>query len=187
MTNEDQTQTIVSRRSFIKGCLQAGILTTLPTAAFAGRLDEPRYTTNFINSHTGESFKGVYRIGNRYMPDAFEKISYALRDFRTGDVHPIDPRLIDIITSLHLRSKTSEPFQIISGYRSPKTNSMLRRTSSGVAKNSYHMKGRAIDLRIPSYSTKKLRDIAQQMKAGGVGYYGSSNFIHLDTGDVRTW
>tara|TARA_B100002019_G_scaffold259382_1_gene244751 strand:+ start:417 stop:980 length:564 start_codon:yes stop_codon:yes gene_type:complete len=187
MTEEQQITEPTGRRGFIKNCLQVGVLTTLPSTAFAGRYDQPHYATHFKNSHTGETYKGVYRIGNKYLPDAFEQISYALRDFRTGEVHPIDPRLIDIITSLQIRAQTKLPFEIVSGYRSPKTNAMLRNTSTGVAKNSYHMKGRAVDLRIPSYSTSKLKNIALDMRAGGVGYYPKSNFIHLDTGDVRTW
>lgn len=176
-----------SRRTLLKSLATVGILTTIPGTAFASRLDEPRYSTMFKNAHTGETYSGVYRIGRRYLPDEFEKISHVLRDFRTGDVHAIDPRLIDIITSLHVRSGGTKPFEIISGYRSPKTNAMLRRNTHGVAQNSYHMKGQAIDLRLPGCATHELRNIACNMKAGGVGYYPSSDFVHVDTGDVRTW
>lgn len=183
----DTPDMTLSRRGLLKSLATVGVLTTLPGTALAGRLNEPHYSTSFRNTHTGESFDGVYRIGRRYLPDAFEKIGYVLRDFRTGDIHPIDPRLIDIITSLHIRSGGKTPFDIVSGYRSPKTNAMLRRTSTGVAKNSYHMKGQAIDLRLPGCSTKQLRNVACSLKAGGVGYYPRSNFVHVDTGDVRTW
>lgn len=143
----------------------------------------------FRNAHTGESFSGVYRVGNQYLPDAFHQINTVLRDFRTNDVHPMDPRIIDVLYSLHRMTGRNMPFEIISGYRSPKTNSMLRGRSakSGVAKKSFHMQGRAIDLRMEGFSTKRLRDLAKSLQAGGVGYYAKSNFIHIDTGDVRSW
>ena len=143
----------------------------------------------FRNAHTGESFSGVYRVGNKYLPDAFKQINMVLRDFRTDQVYPMDPRVIDIIYSVHRMTGQNTPFEIISGYRSPKTNSMLRggKSSSGVAKKSLHMEGRAIDLRMEGYSTKRIRDIAASLEAGGVGYYSKSNFVHLDSGDVRTW
>lgn len=141
----------------------------------------------FRNAHTGESFSGVYRVGNKYLPDAFKQINMVLRDFRTDQVYPMDPRVIDIIHAVHSRTGQHTPFEIISGYRSPKTNAMLRKTSSGVAKKSLHMEGRAIDLRMEGYSTKRIRDIATAVGAGGVGYYARSNFVHMDSGDVRTW
>lgn len=141
----------------------------------------------FRNTHTGESFSGVYRVGNKYLPDAFDRINYVLRDFRTGDVFPIDPRLIDIIYTVHQMTGRKEPYEIISGYRSPKTNSMLRRASTGVAKKSLHMSGQAIDVRIPGFSTTRIRDLACSLGAGGVGYYAKSDFVHMDTGDVRVW
>jgi uncharacterized protein YcbK (DUF882 family) len=141
----------------------------------------------FRNTHTGESFSGVYRVGNKYLPDAFDRINYVLRDFRTGDVFPIDPRLIDIIYTVHQMTRSNKPYEIISGYRSPKTNSMLRRASTGVAKKSLHMSGQAIDVRIPGFSTERIRDLACSLEAGGVGYYSRSDFVHMDTGDVRVW
>ena len=141
----------------------------------------------FRNAHTGESFSGVYRVGNKYLPDAFDKINYVLRDFRTNDVFPIDPRLIDIIYTVHQMSDTSRPYEVISGYRSPKTNNMLRKAGSGVAKKSFHMSGQAMDLRLPDFSSRRVYDLTKSLKAGGVGYYNSSNFVHIDTGTVRAW
>ena len=99
----------------------------------------------------------------------------------------MDPRVIDIIYTVHRMTGQNTPFEIISGYRSPKTNAMLRSNSSGVAKKSLHMEGRAIDLRMEGFSTRRLRDIASNLEAGGVGYYSRSNFVHIDSGDVRTW
>lgn len=161
-----------------------------PAMAASGNFGKVRggaREVSFTNSHTGESFSGVYRVGNKYLPDAFKRINYVLRDHRTGESFPIDPRLLDIIYTVHKRLPTNKPYEIISGYRSPKTNNMLRKASSGVAKKSLHMSGRAIDLRIPDFSTSRIRDAAKGLRAGGVGYYSRSNFVHLDTGDVRSW
>lgn len=187
LTQIDQDFSAFSRRDFLKTFMATGILSTLPAAVLAKQMNGPHYTLNLKNAHTGEKFQGVYRIGDYYVPEAFEELSFVLRDFRTGDVHPIDPRLMDAITSVHVRSGSRDNFEIISGYRSPQTNAMLRRTTSGVSKNSYHMKGQAIDLRLPGYSTENLRKIAMDLRAGGVGYYPQSNFIHMDTGDIRSW
>ncbi len=151
------------------------------SAAYAER------RVSFRHQHTGESFSGVYRVGDKYMPAAFDRLNYVLRDFRTKDVFPMDPRVIDIISILQEKTGSRAPFEVLSGYRSPKTNAMLRRASTGVARNSFHMYGQAMDIRMPGYSTRKLRSIAKSMRAGGVGYYSSSNFLHVDTGTVRSW
>lgn len=187
MSSSEVISQTLCRRDVLKGLLTAGVLTTIPGTAMAGRLDLPHYKIHLHNAHTEETYKGVYRIGNRYLPDAFEKINHFMRDFRTGDLHSMDPRVIDILASLQVRSGQRKPIEIISGYRSPQTNAMLRRASTGVAKNSYHMKGRAVDLRIPGYSTAKIRKIALDLSVGGVGYYPGSDFVHVDTGDVRSW
>lgn len=176
-----------ARRTLLKGLLAGGVMTTIPGTAMAGRLSLPHYKVSIVHAHTKEKFDGVYRIGNKYLPDAFRKINYFMRDFRTNDLHTIDPHLIDILASLQVRSRQNGPIELYSGYRSPKTNAMLRNTSTGVAKKSYHLKGQAADIHIPGYSTKQLRNIAQELKVGGVGYYPRSGFIHVDTGDVRTW
>lgn len=139
------------------------------------------------NPHTGESFSGAYRVGDKYLPESFERINYFLRDFRTREIFPMDPRVIDIISIIQRKTANRGPLEILSGYRSPKTNAMLRRASAGVAKNSFHMYGQAIDIRLPGYSTGRLRSIARGLKAGGVGYYPKSDFIHVDTGKVRSW
>lgn len=141
----------------------------------------------FRHSHTGESFSGVYRVGDKYLPEAFERINYVLRDFRTKEVFPMDPHAIDVLSILQRKTNTKQPYEVLSGYRSPKTNAMLGRKTNGVASNSYHMYGQAMDIRAPGYSTKRLRNLARSLKSGGVGYYPRSNFVHIDTGKVRTW
>ena len=185
----------VSRRKFLgfgalaAGSLAASSIITPASAAIFGRgtrSDGARKIT-FRNSHTGEMFSGVYRVGDKYLPDAFERINVVLRDFRSNEMFPIDPRVLDIIYSVHELTQQDEPYEVLSGYRCPKTNSGLRKHGEGVAKNSLHMTGQAIDLRLPGFDTKQIRNLAVSLKAGGVGYYPKSNFVHMDTGDVRTW
>lgn len=148
---------------------------------------QSNWKVSFRNAHTDESFSGVYRVGDKYLPEAFERLNYVLRDFRTQEVFPMDPHVIDIISRIQSEMKVSEPLHVLSGYRSPKTNAMLGRKSRGVASNSFHMYGQAVDLRLPGYSTRKLRNVAKSLNAGGVGYYPRSSFVHVDTGTVRSW
>jgi uncharacterized protein YcbK (DUF882 family) len=120
-------------------------------------------------------------------PGALTAIDHLLRDHRTAQTHRIDPALLDILWEVGGRTRARAPYQVICGYRSPATNSMLARRSSGVARRSLHMDGRAVDIRLPGVRTSALRDTAIAMRRGGVGYYRSSNFVHLDTGAFRTW
>ncbi len=178
------------RRDVLKFGL-AGILGSilpfsLTNAALAAKSNTP-WKISFHNAHTDESFSGVYRVGNKYLPQAFERINYVMRDFRTKEVFPMDPHVIDIMAIIHNKLNTDKPFQVLSGYRSPKTNAMLGKRSNGVASNSFHMYGQAVDLRIKGVSTKKVRNAARSLQAGGVGYYPRSGFVHVDTGKVRSW
>ncbi|MBT8442481.1 MAG: DUF882 domain-containing protein [Gammaproteobacteria bacterium] len=141
----------------------------------------------FYHTHTGEALEVVYREGNEYIPHALERIDGLLRDFRTGEAYPIDPTLLDQLHDIHRALGTRSRYEIISGYRSPKTNNMLRGKSNGVAKRSLHMQGRALDVRLTDVPTDKLRAAALELKSGGVGYYPKSKFVHLDTGGVRRW
>ena len=187
----------LNRRSFLGigaatlgGVLIPALSAPASAANFkSGVISEGARRISFRNAHTGESFSGVYRVGDKYLPDAFDQINVVLRDFRTDQKYPMDPRVIDIIHTVHRMTGQQTPFEIISGYRSPKTNAMLRgrSKSSGVAKKSLHMQGRAIDLRMEGFSTKRIRDLAASLKAGGVGYYSKSDFVHMDSGDFRTW
>ena len=141
----------------------------------------------FYHTHTGERLDVVYATGGRYDASALERINRFLRDFRTGDVADIDPATLDIIYELKQRAGYRGPVHIVSAYRSPATNEMLRQRSSGVARKSQHLEGRAVDLRFPGVDTARLRDLARALKRGGVGYYGDSDFIHVDSGRVRYW
>ncbi|MGI9344402.1 MAG: YcbK family protein [Gammaproteobacteria bacterium] len=141
----------------------------------------------FYHTHTGESLDVVYREGADYLPDALGNINRFLRDFRTGEAYPIDPELLDQLHDIQNLIGRAGQYEIISGYRSPKTNNMLRGKSNSVAKRSLHMQGRALDIRITDVPTADLRAAALELQSGGVGYYPKSKFIHVDTGRVRRW
>ncbi len=171
-----------------------GALLTVPTlwVAGAGRrawsdeLPSVR-DLSLINTHTGESLHTRYFEAGAYIPQALAQLQHVLRDHRTGDAHPIDPQLFDVLHHLAARHDRDPHFEVISGYRSPASNEKLRSASTGVARRSLHMDGMAIDVRLSGVSCEKLRDAALSMASGGVGYYARSNFVHLDTGRVRAW
>ena len=142
---------------------------------------------SLYNTHTSEELRITYAGQRAYDLDALRRINHFLRDHRTGDIHPIDPKLLDILFSVQQISGTRGVFEVISGYRSPQTNAMLRRKSSGVVGRSLHLVGRAIDVRMTGMKTKELSRVALHVRQGGVGYYAKSDFVHLDTGRVRTW
>ena len=149
-------------------------------------LNRPR-ELSFYHTHTGKNMSVIYHDGKSHQPAALQDINQFLGDFRTGEVHPIDTDLLDALYLLQQKTGVENKFEVISGYRSAKTNARLRSNSKGVAKRSLHMQGKAIDIRLVGVNTKKLRDTAIAMKVGGVGYYRRSDFIHLDTGRVRYW
>ncbi|HEY8191098.1 MAG TPA: DUF882 domain-containing protein [Alphaproteobacteria bacterium] len=192
---EDSLSEGLNRRDVLKTGL-AGMMGVLPVLLLgslpvhAGTFAAPKsdaYSIAFRNQHTGEYFSGAYRVGGKYLPESFERINNVLRDFRTGEVFPVDPRIIDIMYVSHRKTGANQPFEVLSGYRSPRTNDMLRRASEGVAQHSLHLTGQAVDVRLPGYSTRNLKSIAVKIRAGGVGYYPDSNFVHMDTGKVRQW
>jgi len=143
-----------------------------------------------VNLHTGEAFSDVYWERGQYVQDAVAAADKVLRDFRTGEVSPIDRKLFDLLDDLAAKVESRKPFQIISGYRSPKTNAMLKSKNgshSGVATKSLHMEGKAMDIRMSDVQLAHLRAAALDLGRGGVGYYPSDNFVHVDTGRVRRW
>jgi uncharacterized protein YcbK (DUF882 family) len=142
---------------------------------------------SFDNIHTGEKLTTVYWQNGRYLAEKLHEINYELRDFRTGDIYAIDPELLDLLTRLRHELAYDEPIEVISGYRCPATNAMLAARSKQVSKTSYHMRGMAIDIRMPGRPLEELRDAAIVLGVGGVGYYPESDFVHVDTGPVRFW
>jgi uncharacterized protein YcbK (DUF882 family) len=150
----------------------------------------PERVLSFFNTHTGERLKTSYCCAGVYQPEALKQINHILRDFRANEIKPIDPALLDLLHELGGTLETDQPFHIISGYRSPHTNTLLRErggAATGVATRSLHMVGKAIDVRVPGVKLDHLRGAAQSLKLGGVGYYPASNFVHVDTGRVRYW
>lgn len=141
----------------------------------------------FENLHTGENLTTTYWANGAYITDNLADINHVLRDHRTDDVMTIDPKLLDLLYMLKLKVKSNKPFAVISGYRSPATNTQLRAHSSGVATRSLHMEGKAIDVHMPGQGLPGLHRAALALRGGGVGYYPGSGFIHIDTGRVRAW
>jgi uncharacterized protein YcbK (DUF882 family) len=168
--------------AIIPGVLVA-VLLLCPEPAVS--FDERRLS--FYHTHTAKKLNVVYARGGEYVESALEDIESFLSDFRTGDVRTIDPALLDLIYEIRESLGSNGTFEVISAYRSPQTNEMLRDRSSGVAKNSQHTIGKAIDIRLQGIDTAKLRDAAIARQGGGVGYYQESNFVHVDTGRVRRW
>lgn len=178
-----------SRRRFIK--LLAGSVScaaVLPARTLAAAQNEPASRRLvFHHLHTGETLAAKYWHDGGYDRAVLADVNRVLRDFRTGDVHAIDQGLLDILHRVQRELGVDAAFHVIGGYRSPHTNAMLRARSGGVAKHSLHMEGRAIDVRIPGVKTRLLREVAADLRLGGVGYYRASDFVHLDTGRPRTW
>jgi uncharacterized protein YcbK (DUF882 family) len=139
------------------------------------------------SGRTGESLNSIYWIEGEYIPEALNEISYFMRDWRSDEVREIDPRTVDIAAAAHRLLDVDEPYMLLSGYRSQRTNAMLREGSRGVARNSLHIKGQAADLRLRSRSVSQMYRAATACDAGGVGKYSRSNFVHMDCGPVRTW
>ncbi|HLK25217.1 MAG TPA: DUF882 domain-containing protein [Caulobacteraceae bacterium] len=157
-----------------------------PSIASSGPIASTR-SVSLSNLHTGEQMEAVYWADGDYIPDVLDAVNVQLRDFRTGDVYPIHPQLLDLLDSLNSLTGTRSKFQVISGYRSAATNALLRERSEEVAKHSFHMSGMAIDIRLPDVDLSRLHAAALSLGRGGVGYYPYSNFVHVDVGPVRTW
>jgi uncharacterized protein YcbK (DUF882 family) len=186
----------LSRRSFIgfgaavvacalvpsKALAAAGVKASSGLAAERG--------LSFFHTHTGERLSTAYCSAGEYVAPALDDVNMLLRDFRVNKIKPIDPDLLDLLFELNGVLGTDQPFHVISGYRTPETNAMLQErggSHSGVASHSLHIEGKAIDIRVPGIKLEHLRDSAKSLKIGGVGYYPGSNFVHVDTGRVRSW
>lgn len=184
---EGRESMLPGRRSFLlagAAVLAAG----LPVRALANiAQDAPERRLGFYNTHTGEQLSAVYWADGAYQPDELSQIYRLLRDHRSGDVSPIDTRLLDLLHTLSQTLDTTADFHVISGYRSPTTNARLAEKGSGVAKHSLHMDGLAIDIRIPGRELAQVKKAALALRGGGVGYYPASDFVHVDVGRVRTW
>lgn len=178
-----------SRRAFLsntaKLVLASAVLPLAPKALAS--LNRAR-SLAFEHTHTGEQLSLVYAVGDQYVPEALNTLNYFLRDHYSGEIGRIDPALFDLLYRVGQELGANQPFQVISGYRCPLTNDLLRNTrGGGVAKHSLHMEGKAIDVRLPAVALSDLRDAALSLQVGGVGFYQTESFVHVDTGRVRTW
>ena len=185
-----------TRRHCIKSLIACGSGLALARSALAQQAavaaaeEAPLEERNLelFNTHTNESAHVVFKRGAEYDPGALQTLKKLLRDHRSGEMYDMDPRLYDQMFELARAANCHPHYEIISGYRSPETNDkMSSKPGSGVAKKSLHMQGRAIDVRLKNCDCAKLRDLALAAKQGGVGYYERSNFVHIDTGNFRTW
>lgn len=177
----------LNRRRFLRWGIAATAAAAMPMPAWAAALGTAKRRLSFVNLHTDETLTALYWANGSYQRNAVEDINYLLRDFRTGDVHAIDLRLLDLLYTLQHRVKSQSPFQVISGYRSPATNAKLASLNDGVAQHSYHMKGMAIDVALTDRTLASLHRAALSLRAGGVGFYPKPGFVHVDVGPVRTW
>lgn len=177
--------TVTSRRRFLIGG-GALIATTLFVPKFVHAKSSVEKSLNLYNMHTGEWFKQAYCVDGQYLPDALKKLNHFLRDWRNDQVCTMDKRLLDLVHDLQKKMGCAKTFDIISGYRSPETNNMLHKKSNGVAKNSLHKRGLAVDIKMPG-NLRNLRDLARSFKRGGVGYYPTSGFVHVDIREKPTY
>ncbi len=175
------------RRVFLTNASLMVLSAALPKVNQASIIRSPERNLEFFNLHTNESLRCCYWKQGAYDVGALTQINHILRDHRAEVSMKMDPELLDLLHLLHRTTRSNAPYHIVSGYRSPKTNASLRKSSNGVAKRSLHMQGKAIDVRLPDVKLSQLRDVAISLGAGGVGYYAKSNFLHIDTGRPRSW
>ena len=189
--SEDQG---LSRRRFLGLGAVAAAAAVIPAEAMASPVARttgaPERVLSFFHTHTGERLKAAYCCAGDDLPEVLESVNFILRDFRAKELKPFYPKVLDLRLELGGVLHTDQPYHVISGYRSPQTNAMLRTrggSHTGVASSSLHMIGKAIDIRLPGVKLAHLHDAAMSLKLGGVGYYPSSDFVHVDTGRVRYW
>ena len=177
------------RRRFIKMAIFSGLTAFVPLHALAAIPDiTPQdRSLNLYNPVTEETLTTTYWFNGQYVPEALEKIDYIMRDHRTDEVKSIDLGLINLLHTIKIQIELDEPFHIVSGYRCRKSNELLRKSGRNAARNSYHLKGQAADIRLPDGHLASLRKVATVIKGGGVGYYPRDNFVHVDVGPVRYW
>lgn len=185
MERNESSIVMMDRRKLIAGI--GAVCTFLPAAPAIAKGSGEYRSISLINNRTAEKLNTVYWVEGEYVPEAMEAINYIMRDWRQSLIKRIDPRTIDIMAATHNLLDCSESFEILSGYRSPKTNAMLRGRSRGVARKSYHLKGMACDLKLQTRSVSQVSSAAKSLGAGGVGRYRRSNFTHIDSGPARDW
>ncbi len=180
-------ETISMERRLFLGASLSGLLTLSPSGVAKTQTQAQERSLSLYNQHTGETLYSVFWYQGSYQRDSLKEIEHLCRDHRSNTTHPVDTRLLELLYLLTVKLQNAKPIEIISAYRSQKTNHALRKRSRGVAKNSYHTRGQAVDIKVPNCSSQRLYRTAKALQAGGVGYYPRSGFIHIDTGPVRHW
>ena len=180
------TTTTAQRRTLIGLALVGFVIAATVTPPRDVRAADAQQLS-FYHTHTRLDLDVVYYENGEYVESALAEINRFLKDFRTGDVADMDPKLLDLLHDVRNELGSEQTFEVISAYRSPQTNEMLRSKTGGVAKNSQHLLGNAIDVRLRGTPITKLRDTARDLQRGGVGFYKQSDFVHIDTGRVRYW
>lgn len=178
------------RRSFLKSSVVLASALSVPAFARAAQttnVEPVERTLRLYNTHTGESLRSIFWAEGQFLPDALKDINKLLRDHRNNTISQIDPQLLMLLDSVSSKFGGTDVLHVISGYRSPESNRKLAAASGGVAKHSMHLEGKAIDVRMPGRDLAQLHKAALAVRGGGVGYYPSSQFVHMDTGRVRTW
>jgi uncharacterized protein YcbK (DUF882 family) len=188
MVTEKNTHPTLSRRSFLLKSTQLVLglgVVSVPAISYAKVLD--KRSLSFFHTRTQQELTLTYASGKAYDRKALTQINQFLRDYQTGQVHVIDPKLLDILWAVQGEMGRKGVYEVISGYRSPRTNKGLMRSSCGVASHSLHMKGQAIDIQFSGANIDQIHQCAMAMQSGGVGYYPKAGFVHLDSGEYRTW
>ena len=179
----------LNRRGFLRLMLWAGLIShpSKSALAFIDYLAPEEKLLSLYNPNTKENFDGVYWRNGSYVAEALNDVNYLLRDVRTDAIKPIDKDLLDLIFSISIKLKPQKPLHIMCGYRTSRTNALLLKRNKSAAKNSYHIKGQAVDIRLPGLRTSELRRAAYELGQGGIGYYPRRRFVHIDVGPVRYW
>ncbi len=175
------------RRSFLKTSVVLASALSVPALARAAAAPQGERTLRLYNTHTGESLRSVFWAEGQFVPESLNEINKLLRDHRNNAIAPIDPQLLVLLNRVSDQFGSEQVLHIISGYRSPESNAKLAAASNGVAKHSMHLEGKAIDIRMPGRDLASVHKAALGARSGGVGYYPSSQFVHLDTGRLRNW
>lgn len=187
---QDSSSTDLSRRQLLKAGLAFTACLSVPSlvkASAPATFRHPVRSISLFSPHTGDKLKTVYWENGIYYSEPLKDIAYMLRDQHTQDMAPIDARLIDTLWALQQKLRTPHPFEIVCGYRTPRSNAYIYKHERGVARNSYHMYGRAVDIRLTDRSPAQVQSAAWALQQGGVGYYPRADFVHIDTGGIRRW
>lgn len=187
MSSKGSLHSGLSRRAALTGAMSLTAAAVLSPYRAWGATPDALRRINIYNPRTDERLDALYYVQGQYVPEVMQSLNRILRDVRSDEARSMDPRLIDTMSAAQRLIGYDRPFSVISGYRSKRTNDMLRKRSSGVAKKSYHVKGMAADLRMEGVSVELVQRAGKHIGAGGVGIYTKSNFVHLDSGPVRTW